>query len=308
MTGAAPVLPAEAPRPARGASTTPGVSRAAHARAIAAIALLTVALFGIALRAWGLQVGSGDHFREKAARQHAITVEIPAPRGAIVDRLGRPLAVTADADSVWADPREVRDVAATAEQLARLLGVDVRSLEEKLASERRFVWLARRINPTVIASVRAANLAGIEISPEPHRYYPAGGLAGTLLGRSNIDGHGIDGIELMMDQKLRGERSRIAGLRDARGRMLFLLGEPRERQKIDCGDTFHPLEIWSYGTVEAPRHAVLYRPRADGYFLLWRPTESKRALYMPEMEYYLCLLYTSPSPRDGLLSRMPSSA
>ena len=76
-------------------------------------------------------------------------------------------------------------------------------------------------------------------------------------------------------------------LRDARGRLLFLRGAPRERAKIDCGDTFHPLEIWSYGTVESPRQAVLFQPRADAFFVVWRPTESKRALYLPEMEYYL---------------------
>ena len=211
-------------RPASNASSTPGVPRAAHARAAGAIGLLTLALVGIALRAWNLQVASGEHFRDKAARQHAITVEIPAPRGAIVDRTGRPLAVTADADSVWADPLEVRDVAATSERLARLLGTDVRLLEEKLASERRFVWLARRIAPGLAAKIRAAHLPGIELSQEPHRYYPARGVAGTLLGRANIDGRGIDGIELMMDSKLRGERSRIAGFKDARGRAVLADG------------------------------------------------------------------------------------
>ncbi|MEO7794781.1 MAG: VWA domain-containing protein [Thermoanaerobaculia bacterium] len=76
-------------------------------------------------------------------------------------------------------------------------------------------------------------------------------------------------------------------LRDARGRMLFLRGVPRERTKVDCGDTFHPLEIWSYGTLEDPKSAVLFQPRVGAYFVLWRPTESKRALYMEEMEYYL---------------------
>lgn len=215
---------APAPRLARAAAGPPGVTRAAHLRAASAVALLTLALGGISLRAWDLQVASGERFREKAARQHAITVEIPAPRGAIVDRNSRPLAVTADADSVWADPRLVRDVAATAERLAKLLGTDVRLLEEKLASERRFVWLARRVPPDAAAKVRAAHLPGIEISPEPHRYYPARTLAGTLLGRANIDGHGIDGLELVMDKALSGERSRMAGLKDARGRAVLADG------------------------------------------------------------------------------------
>jgi cell division protein FtsI (penicillin-binding protein 3) len=215
------VAASSSPRVRRNLSSTPGVSKAAHTRAYLAISLLTLAFIGIAFRAWGLQVSSGAHFRDQATRQHAITVEIPAPRGAIVDRLGRPLAVTADADSVWADPREVRDVAATAERLARLLDGDVRSLEEKLGSERRFVWLARKVQPEIAAKIRAEHLPGIVISSEPHRYYPARSVAGTLLGRANIDGRGIDGIELVMDAKLRGQRSQIAGLRDARGRAML---------------------------------------------------------------------------------------
>ena len=90
-----------------------------------------------------------------------------------------------------------------------------------------------------------------------------------------------------IDRRQRLVWSEGLSLRDARGRLLFLRGEPRERTKVDCGDTFHPLEIWSYGTIETPRNAVLFRPRADAFYVLWRPTESKRALYMPEMEYYL---------------------
>lgn len=93
----------------------------------------------------------------------------------------------------------------------------------------------------------------------------------------------VTGIEL----RQRLVWSEGLSLRDARGRMLFLHGTPRERSKVDCGDTFRPLEIWSYGTVESPRSAVLYQPHADSFFVLWRPTDSKRALYMPEMEYYL---------------------
>lgn len=210
--------------PRRSSALVPGVSRAAHLRAVLAVTLLTLALGGIAVRAWSLQVASGERFRERAARQHAITVEIPAPRGAIVDRQGRPLAVTADADSVWADPRQVSDVAATAEKLAKLLGGDVRLLEEKLAANRRFVWLARKVPPEVAAKVREAKLPGIELGEEPHRYYPGREVAGSLLGRANIDGHGIDGLELVMDRHLRGQRSRMAGLKDARGRTVLADG------------------------------------------------------------------------------------
>jgi cell division protein FtsI (penicillin-binding protein 3) len=220
VSAAAPQGSAQRRRPVG----APGVPAAARTRAYLAVGLLTLCLCGIAVRSWRLQISSGERFRDQAAKQHAITVEIPAPRGAIVDRLGRPLAVTANADSVWADPREVRDVAGTAEQLAELLDADVRLLEDKLGSERRFIWLARRIQPEIAAGVRAAKLPGIVVSQEPHRYYPAKSVGGTLIGRAGIDGQGIDGLELMMDKVLRGQRSRIAGLRDARGRAVLADG------------------------------------------------------------------------------------
>ena len=94
-------------------------------------------------------------------------------------------------------------------------------------------------------------------------------------------------LAIGIDLRQRLVWSESLSLRDARGLLLFLHGAPRERLKIECGETFRPLEIWSFGTVESPRSVVLYRPRADGFFVLWRPTGSKRALYMPEMEYYL---------------------
>ncbi len=90
-----------------------------------------------------------------------------------------------------------------------------------------------------------------------------------------------------IDRRQRLVWSEGLSLRDARGLLLFLHGAPRERLPVDCGETYRPLEIWSYGTVESPRSVVLYRPRSDRFFALWRPTDSKRALYMPEMEYYL---------------------
>src|SRR5947208_3463532 len=83
-------------------------------------ALLTAGILGVAVRAWALQVDDGDRYRAMAERQHAMRVDIPAPRGDVLDARGRPLAVSADADSVWANPREVRDVAGTAEKLAAL--------------------------------------------------------------------------------------------------------------------------------------------------------------------------------------------
>ena len=87
---------------------TPGVPRAARVRAYAASAVITLGLAAAAMKAWALQIDDGAHYRSLAERQHAIIETLPAPRGEVTDVHGRPLAVSADADSVWANPREVR--------------------------------------------------------------------------------------------------------------------------------------------------------------------------------------------------------
>jgi VWFA-related protein len=74
---------------------------------------------------------------------------------------------------------------------------------------------------------------------------------------------------------------------DDRGKLLFLLGEPAEKTVVDCGDTFRPLEIWTYGTGGEARTVVLYRPKPGAHFRAWQPTDSKRVLYNEEMEYFL---------------------
>jgi cell division protein FtsI (penicillin-binding protein 3) len=206
---------------------TPGIGRAARIRAHLAALVLGAGLFGLAWRAWALQVDESDRYRTLAARQHALTVEIPAPRGEILDARDRPLAVSADTDSVWANPREIRDVAATAEQLATILGLGADralEIEAKLAADRRFVWIERRVRPEVAARVREAKLAGIEIAREPRRWYPSGALAGPVIGRADIDGIGVEGLELALNDHLTGTRGAGRAVRDARGRRMFADG------------------------------------------------------------------------------------
>jgi len=203
---------------------TPGVSHGARLRAYLAGATLTFGILGLGWRAWALQVDDNDHYRELAARQHEMSVAIPAPRGDVRDRNGEPLAVSADAESIWANPREVNDVTATADRLSTLMHVDAASLESRLGADRKFVWLDRHVDPAVADAVRAAKLPGIEIAREPKRWYPARSLAGAVIGRADIDGNGLDGIELSMNDHLTGERGDGRAVRDARGHRAFADG------------------------------------------------------------------------------------
>jgi cell division protein FtsI (penicillin-binding protein 3) len=206
---------------------TPGIPRAARLRAYLAGAVLSLGLCGVAWRAWALQIDDNDHYRALAMRQHGANVDIPAPRGEIRDVHGEPFAVSADVDSIWANPREIRDVTATADKLASILQTDEATLEGKLGTTRKFVWLDRHVSPDVADAVRRAKLPGIEIAREPKRWYPSRSLGGSLIGRADIDGNGLDGIELAMNAHLTGTRGAGYAVRDARGRRTFADGLAR---------------------------------------------------------------------------------
>lgn len=203
---------------------TPGVPQAARTRAYAAGVVVLLGLVGVGYKAWALQIDDGAKYRELAARQHALRIDIPGPRGEILDTHGRPLAVSADADSIWANQREVRDVTGTAEKLAALIKGNAQLLEGKLAGERRFIWIARHVSPQTAKMVREAKLPGIEVASEPRRWYPAKSIAGPVIGRADIDGNGLDGIELSMHDVLKGKHGAVTALRDARGHKMLSAG------------------------------------------------------------------------------------
>jgi cell division protein FtsI (penicillin-binding protein 3) len=203
---------------------TPGIPRAARVRAYLMGVVLSAGLVGISYRAWGLQITDGDKYQTQAERQHEKTIAIPPPRGQILDVHGRPLAVSADVDSVWANPREIRDVGATAEKLATLLKMDVRLLEDKLGASNRFVWLARHVSEETAAALRKADLPGVEVSREPQRWYPGRSIASPVIGRTDIDGKGLDGLEFANDEALNGQRTVFSAVRDAHGKTAYVDG------------------------------------------------------------------------------------
>ena len=190
-------------------------------RVVGVAVVITALMAGIAYRAWALQIRDVDTYRELARRQHVATVEVPAPRGAIYDATGTELAATANVDSVYVNPHAVRDLTATAERLSALLGLDEREMEARLASPRYFAWIARHVDPADARAVRDAHLRGVYLTPEPRRFYPGRELAGPVLGFADIDGHGLDGVELTMNDLLTGKKASEAALRDATGKVML---------------------------------------------------------------------------------------
>ena len=192
---------------------------------IGAVALVFAGLLGaIGVKAYRVQIVDGDRMSAMGRAQYLQDLEQAAPRGSIHDRNGVELAVSVAVDSVWANPRAIKDVAATSRALADVLGLDVRELESKLSSDRMFVWLARRVGPTTAESIRALALPGIALRAEPKRFYPGRDLAGPLIGLAGLDGKGIEGVELKMDEVLAGAAGSIPAMRDARGKLLYADG------------------------------------------------------------------------------------
>jgi cell division protein FtsI (penicillin-binding protein 3) len=191
-------------------------------------ALLIAGACAVVERAWDLQIRQGPQLREMAQGQHLKGVALSPKRGAIYDRTGAELAVSIDVQSLSADPRQLRELgqspAKVAAKLAPVLGLPRKVIEERLTSGRSFAWIKRRLSPSETQAVRALALPGLRLNTEARRYYPNRELASHVLGYANIDGTGIEGLELSLDSKLRGTATTLPALRDRRGKVIFAKG------------------------------------------------------------------------------------
>jgi cell division protein FtsI (penicillin-binding protein 3) len=237
MTQLSPTVPPSSGRPggtprAESAGLPPeSTGHKAGALRLAVVAgLLALGLLGLGLRAYIMQVSQRDLYRALAEEQYLKEIELTPHRGRIFDRIGTELAASADVDSVYAHPLQLRAAVAetdrqdVAEKLAGILKLDANDLERRLFSERHFVWLKRRVLPDEARRVRELGLPGLSLAQEPKRYYPNRGLAGTVLGWAGMDASGLEGVELAYDRFLRGSKSSIVGLKDARGRNVLVSG------------------------------------------------------------------------------------
>ena len=186
--------------------------------------LLILFLCSIALiaRAVNLQVVDAEYLQDQGNDRFLRDVKIATPRGNILDRNGEPLAVSTPVDSIGADPVRLLEEPEGVRALARVLETDPDALERRLTqkSKQRFIWIRRRLHPTVADEVRALGLQGIEIRKEYRRFYPAGEVAAHLVGFTNIDDVGQEGLELAYNDWLQGEPGVKRVIRDGTGRTI----------------------------------------------------------------------------------------
>jgi len=175
------------------------------------LVLLGVMVFtfgGIAARLAVLQVGDRRTLSAIGLDQRVRTTELPAARGAILDRSGVPLAISLDARDIYADPSLVTDPVGEAAQIAAVLGTRPRQVLPSLEAPGTFAYVARQVDLDIARRVEALGLPGIGFLPVEKRYYPAGALAPQVIGFVGIDGTGLAGLEEQYQSTLAGSPGR----------------------------------------------------------------------------------------------------
>jgi cell division protein FtsI (penicillin-binding protein 3) len=186
---------------------------------VGTLGLCSLALVG---RAMDLQWVDNAFYRAQGNERFLREIAIPTSRGMITDRNGEPLAVSSPVESIWGNPPELLKNPDRLPELAQALGMPVEQVTLKLdqRSDKEFVYLKRRINPDEAHAILAHKIPGVFSQREYRRFYPQGEALAHVLGFTNIDDRGQEGVELAFDEWLRGTPGAKKVIRDRRGRIV----------------------------------------------------------------------------------------
>ena len=190
----------------------------------------------VARTAW-IQVIQPDRLRQEGDMRSLRTTADPSDRGMVTDRNGEQLAVSVPVQAVWADPKEIHAADGLKNTdawmaLADVLGLDMRKLTASIADpKRRFVYLQRQITPAVAEYIAKLKLPGVHLRRETRRYYPTGEISAHLVGNTNIDGSGIEGVERAFNEWLSSTPSEYKIRKDRQGRVIENIGMVKEGKK-----------------------------------------------------------------------------
>jgi cell division protein FtsI/penicillin-binding protein 2 len=181
---------------------------------------LVVCLLGLAFRLFQVQVVQAEELAGQGLDQRLVTRDLAPQRGKIYDRNGELLAMTVEAQSIWANPTQIEEPLWVAQQIGGLLGLDSQELLTRLESDRDFVYLKRQVEPGMAEQILGLGVRGIYTHPEATRIYPAGSVAAHVTGFVDIDGNGQEGLEYIYDESLRGVPGKAVFERDLEGRII----------------------------------------------------------------------------------------
>jgi len=183
-------------------------------------------LAGLVTRALYLQIVEQDFLASQGVQRQIRTIETPAYRGAILDRFGTPLAISTPVDSVWVNPQEILLDLGALKQVTNRLKLDYRETVTMLKqrANREFVYLKRQLEPEFARGL-AADIDGVYLQREYHRYYPAGEVVSHLVGFTDIDDQGQEGLELIYEDWLRAQPGKRRVIRNRRGEVVEELAQ-----------------------------------------------------------------------------------
>ncbi|MFZ6688758.1 peptidoglycan D,D-transpeptidase FtsI family protein [Undibacterium sp. SXout11W] len=191
--------------------------------------LLFGAFLALIVRALWLQGITTEFLQKQGASRYARTLELPATRGKITDRNGEVLASSVPVKAIWAIPEDV--LSAPPEkirQLAQLLEMSEAELRKKLDSDRQFVYLKRQVEPEVSEKIQALAMPGIDTRKEYKRFYPEGEITAHVVGFTNVEDVGQEGIELASEKDLAGKLGSRRVIKDRLGRIVEDIRAVRE--------------------------------------------------------------------------------
>lgn len=191
--------------------------------------LLFAAFVGLMARALWLQGMTTEFLQAQGATRYARTLELPATRGRITDRNGQVLASSVPVKAIWAIPDDVLEAPKQKiTDLANLLGMSDAELRKKLDSDRKFVYLKRQVEQDVADKITALGIAGIETRKEYKRFYPEGEVMAHVVGFTNVEDVGQEGIELASEKNLAGRTGSRRVIKDRLGRIVEDIESTRE--------------------------------------------------------------------------------
>jgi cell division protein FtsI (penicillin-binding protein 3) len=204
----------------RGAETKTQTAKRFVGRVTLLMVLFSLIAVALAARAVHLQVFNKEFLNQQADTRHLRRERISAHRGTITDRNGEPLAISTPVDSIWANPKELAPAVDDVPRLARALGLDSQLLMRRItrSMDKEFLYLKRHLSPEQAQQVLALKLPGVNVQREYRRYYPAGEVTGHLVGFTDIDDEGQEGLELAFNHWLSGESGAKRVLKDRLGR------------------------------------------------------------------------------------------
>jgi cell division protein FtsI (penicillin-binding protein 3) len=185
---------------------------------------------GLAARTAYIQVVEPEMLKKQGDMRSLRTASNKVHRGSIVDRNGRELAVSVPVETVWADPKMVMQNNALAmvehwQALADVLDKDVNKIKERVTRNpaKRFVYVERQVSPAMAAYIKQLKIPGIHLRKESKRFYPTGEISAHVVGFTNVDDKGIEGVERVYDQLLTGENGKKRFRKDAKGNRIEVL-------------------------------------------------------------------------------------